>query len=123
MPSLPDRYQKYPTSHVPEMEDEHVNDMWEEIKRAKVDAQSVKSPPLELVGFDPKTLILEMKSEQVDIGSEYTIESKQGTLKTLPYFLGDDDDRSENKKLPSHRYGPTKTLDVSNLSSLLATPI
>lgn len=123
VPSLPDRSQKYPTSHVPKVEDEHVNDLWEEIKRAKVDARSVKSPPLELVDFDPKTLILEMKSEQVDIGSEYAIESKQGTLKTLPSFLGDDDDRSKNKKLPSHRYGPIKTLDVSNLSSLLAIPI
>ena len=123
VPSLSDRSQKYPTSQVPEIEDDHVNDLWEEIKRAKVDAQSMKSPPLEIVDFDPKTLILEMKSERVDIGSEYSIESKQGTLKTLPSFLGDDDDKSENKRLPSHRYGPTKTLDVSNLSSLLATPI
>ena len=94
--------------------------MWEEIKRAKVDAQSVKSPPLEVVDFDPKTLVLKLKSEQVNIiGSEYAIESKQGTLRTLPSFLGDEDDKSENRKLPSHRYGPIKTLDVSNLSSLL----
>ena len=44
-------------------------------------------------------------------------------IKTLPLLLGDDDDKSKNRKLSSHRYGPTKTLDVSNLSNLLATPI
>ena len=39
VPSLLDRSRKYPTSHVPaEIEDKHVNDLWEEIKRAKVDA-------------------------------------------------------------------------------------
>ena len=60
VPSLLDRSRKYPTSHVPEIEDEHINDLWEEIKRAKVDAQTVKSPPLEVVDFDLKTLFLEL---------------------------------------------------------------
>ena len=92
VPSLPDRSRKYPTSHVLEIEDKHVNNLWEEIKRAKVDAQSMKNPPLEVVDFDPKTLVLELKSEQVDIGSKYAIENKQGTLRTLPSFLGDEDD-------------------------------
>ena len=63
VPSLPDRSRKYPTSLVPEIEDDHVNDLWKEIKRAKVDAQSVKSPPLDVVDFDPKTLVLELKSK------------------------------------------------------------
>ena len=76
VPSLHDRSRKYPTSLVPKIEDDHVNDLWEEIKRAKVDAQSVKSPPLDVMDFDPKTLVLELKFEQVDIGSEYAIESK-----------------------------------------------
>ena len=73
--------------------------------------------------FDPKTLVLETKSEQGDVGSKFAIESKQGTLQTLPSFLGEEEDKSENKKLLSHRYRPTKTLDVSNISNLLATPI
>ena len=41
----------------------------------------------------PPKIMLELKSEQVDIGSEYSIESKQGTLSTLPSFLGDEDDK------------------------------
>ena len=65
-------------------------------------------PPLDEVDFDPKTLVLELNSKQVDIGSEYAIESKQGTLKTLRSFLGDDANQSKNRKLPSYRYGPTK---------------
>ena len=40
VPSLPDRSRKYPTSLVPEIEDDHVNDPWEEIKRAKVSEKS-----------------------------------------------------------------------------------
>ena len=61
----------------------------------------MKKPPLDEVDSDPETLKLELKFEQVDIGLEYAIKSKQGTLKTLPFFLGDDDDKSENRKLPS----------------------
>ena len=44
-------------------------------------------------------------------------------MQTLPSFLGDEAHKSENRKLASHRYGSTKTVDVSNLSNLLATPI
>ena len=100
-----------------------MNNLWKELKRAKVDAQLVGKPPLDVVDFDPKTLVLEMKLEQRNVGSKYAIERKQGTLQTLPSFLGEEGDKSENRKLPSHRYGPTKTLDVSNLSNFLATPI
>ena len=48
VPSLPDRSRKYPTSHVPEIEDKNVNNLWEEIKKAKVDAQSMKIRLLKL---------------------------------------------------------------------------
>ena len=97
---------------MPKIEDECVNRLWEEIKKAKVEAQLVGKPPLDEVDFDPKTLVLELKLEQVDIGSKYDVERKHETLKTLPSFLGGDDDQSKNRKLPSHRYGPTKKLDV-----------
>ena len=56
----------------------------------------MKNPPLEVAEFDPKTLVLALKLEQVDIGLVYAIESKQGTLRTFPSFLGDKDDKSEN---------------------------
>ena len=75
VPSLPDKSRKHPTSHVPEIEDECVNRLWDEIKRAKVEAQSVGKPPFDEGDFDPKTLVLELKSEQVDVGSLYGIEN------------------------------------------------
>ena len=71
----------------------------------------------------PKSLNLELRSRQGDMGSEYALESEAKTIKTLPSFLGDGDDKSKDKKLPSQRYRPTKTMEVSILANLLATPI
>ena len=46
---------KYPTSHVPEVEDALVDGLWEELKQRKLEAQKDKSPPLEEIDFDQKT--------------------------------------------------------------------
>ena len=99
---------RYPTAHVPEVEDEHVKKLWEELKQDKIKAQSIQKPPLEELDFDPKTLVLELRLGQVDVGSKYALESKKGTLRTLPSFQGEYEEKSKAKKLPSHRYGPTK---------------
>lgn len=45
--------------------------------------------PLVELDLDPKMLVLELRSGQVDMGSEYALESEKGTMKTLPSFLGD----------------------------------
>ena len=39
VPSLPGKFRKYSTSHVPEIEDKCANQLWEEIKRAKDESQ------------------------------------------------------------------------------------
>ena len=43
---------KYPTSHVPKVEDALVDGLWEELKQQKLEAQENKPPPLEEIDFD-----------------------------------------------------------------------
>ncbi len=123
IPKFLEKSRKYPTSNVPEIQNELVDKLWEELKREKIKAQSTKTPPIQELDFDPKTLVLELKSRQVDLGSEYALESERGTLKTLLSYQGDYEEKSEARKLPSHHHGPTKTLVVGNLTNLLAAPI
>ena len=48
----PEEPRKYPTSHVPKVEDALVNGLWEELKQRKLGAQNDKPPPLEEIDFD-----------------------------------------------------------------------
>ena len=114
---------KYPTSHVPIVEDELVNGLWEELKQRKLEAQKDKPPCLEEIDFDQKTLVLELRSKLADAAFEKTMESTRGTLRMLPSFQGDYEAKSKTKKIPSQQHQPPKILDVGNLIELLATPI
>ena len=77
---------RYPTSHVPEVEDALVDGLWEELKQRKLETHENKPPPLKEIDFDQKTLVLELKSKLADAASEKTVERDKGTLKTLPSF-------------------------------------
>ena len=66
---IPQEPRKYPTSHVPEVEDALVDGLWEELKQRKLEAQKDKPPPLKKIDFDQKTLVLELRSELADAAS------------------------------------------------------
>ena len=97
----PQEPRKYPTSHVPKVEDALVDGLWEESKQRKLEEQKNKPPPLEEIDFDQKTLVLELRSKLVHAASEKTMESARGTLRTLPSFQGEYEAKSKTKKVPS----------------------
>ena len=51
----PQEPRKYPTSHVPEVEDAIVDGLWEELKQRKLETEKDKPPPLEEIDSDKKT--------------------------------------------------------------------
>ena len=57
----PQEPRKYPTSHVPEVEDALVDGLWEELKQRKLETHENKPPPLKEIDFDQKTLVLELR--------------------------------------------------------------
>ena len=65
----PQEPRKYPTSHVPKVEDALVNRLWEELKQRKLEAQKDKPPLLEEINFDQKTLVLELRLELANAAS------------------------------------------------------
>ena len=85
----PQEPRKYPTSDVLEVEDGVVNKLWEELKQGKLEEQKDKQPPLEEIDFDQNTLVLELRSELVDVESEKIEESTKGTLRKLLSFQGE----------------------------------
>lgn len=93
----------FPTSNVWRIENIWINNLWDTLKHAKIDAQSNQKPPFKEIDFDKKTLKLEVRIEYGNLGSAESMEEKKEvTPKTLPSYKGEHKDKFKAYRLPSH---------------------
>ena len=90
-----------PNTETSEETKQWVQNLWREIREHKLKEIPKEKAPIKELDLDKSQLNIEIKSRYADCGSVEFVESKAKSIKTLPSFIGEFDEKSDVMRVPT----------------------
>ena len=110
-----------PSIETSEETEQWVHNLWKEIREHKLKRIPKEKAPIKELDLDKSQLNIEIESRYADCGSNESLESTTESLKTMPSFIGEFNEKSDVTKVHTQYKSVPPILDATNLHALMST--